>query len=132
MGDLPLRGTDLFPLLREIWSFAVKKDIHPKYYDCKITYRGEHVMTVGAYRPRDDCGNLVRIPPILHRQAVLRGHHRSRREVPEEIRRRLLQEQEEVIRSRIYPRDPLCQTITPRPCRGVSHFQPYCLHLERS
>ena len=51
MDDLPLRGTDLFPLLREIWSFAVKKDIHPKYYDCKITYRGEHVMTVGATVP---------------------------------------------------------------------------------
>ena len=51
MGDLPLRGSGLFPLLREIWSFAVKKDIHPKYYDCKITYRGEHVMTVGATVP---------------------------------------------------------------------------------
>ena len=51
MVDLSLRGSGLFPLLREIWSFAVKKDIHPKYYDCKITYRGEHVMTVGATVP---------------------------------------------------------------------------------
>ena len=30
----------------------MKKDIHPKYYpDCKVMYRGEHVMTVGATVP---------------------------------------------------------------------------------
>jgi large subunit ribosomal protein L31 len=31
---------------------AMKKDIHPKYYpDCKVMYRGEQVMTVGATVP---------------------------------------------------------------------------------
>lgn len=30
----------------------MKKDTHPKYYpDCKVMYRGEHVLTVGATVP---------------------------------------------------------------------------------
>ncbi len=30
----------------------MKADIHPKYFpDCKVFYRGEHVMTVGATVP---------------------------------------------------------------------------------
>jgi large subunit ribosomal protein L31 len=30
----------------------MKKDIHPQYYpDCKVYYRGEHIMTVGATVP---------------------------------------------------------------------------------
>jgi large subunit ribosomal protein L31 len=30
----------------------MKSDIHPKYYpNCKVMYRGEHVMTVGATVP---------------------------------------------------------------------------------
>lgn len=30
----------------------MKKDIHPEYHqDCKVFFRGEHVMTVGATVP---------------------------------------------------------------------------------
>jgi large subunit ribosomal protein L31 len=30
----------------------MKQDIHPKWYsDCKVFYRGQHVMTVGATVP---------------------------------------------------------------------------------
>ena len=30
----------------------MKKDIHPEYHqECKVFYRGEHVMTVGATVP---------------------------------------------------------------------------------
>ncbi len=30
----------------------MKKDIHPEYFpECKVYYRGEHVMTVGATVP---------------------------------------------------------------------------------
>lgn len=30
----------------------MKNDTHPKYYpNCKVTYRGEHIMTVGATVP---------------------------------------------------------------------------------
>jgi large subunit ribosomal protein L31 len=30
----------------------MKDDIHPKFYpECKVTFRGEHVMTVGATVP---------------------------------------------------------------------------------
>lgn len=33
-------------------SQTMKNDIHPKYYpNCKVMYRGEHVMTVGATVP---------------------------------------------------------------------------------
>ncbi len=33
-------------------ALAMKKDTHPEYYpECKITYRGEVVMTVGATVP---------------------------------------------------------------------------------
>ncbi|MEM7229203.1 MAG: 50S ribosomal protein L31 [Planctomycetota bacterium] len=29
----------------------MKKDIHPEYHECKVIFRGEHVMTVGATVP---------------------------------------------------------------------------------
>ena len=40
------------PLTRRIWSPTMKSDIHPKFHkDCKVFFRGEHVMTVGATVP---------------------------------------------------------------------------------
>ena len=29
----------------------MKKDIHPEYHECQVTYRGEVIMTVGATVP---------------------------------------------------------------------------------
>ena len=40
------------PALREIWSLIIKNEIHPEYHnDCKVFFRGEHVMTLGATVP---------------------------------------------------------------------------------
>ena len=34
------------------WSSIMKNDTHPEYHnDCKVFFRGEHVMTVGATVP---------------------------------------------------------------------------------
>ena len=41
----------------------MKKDIHPQYHpDCKVYYRGEHIMTVGA------------TVPLLCRTTAMRPH----------------------------------------------------------
>ena len=46
----------------------------------------------------EDVGRgLVGFTPVLHRQQLLRGHHRSRGTLPEEVPGRLLQEQEEEV-----------------------------------
>ena len=32
--------------------YTMKKELHPKWYpDCKVNFRGQHVMTVGATVP---------------------------------------------------------------------------------
>ena len=34
------------------WSPTMKNDTHPEYFnDCKVMFRGEHVMTLGATVP---------------------------------------------------------------------------------
>ena len=44
-------NTWLTPLLG-IWSPIMKNEIHPEYHnDCKVFFRGEHVMTLGATVP---------------------------------------------------------------------------------
>src|SRR5690606_32493209 len=58
--------------------------------------RGRHGSR--RHRARASRGNLVRLAPVLHRSEDLRGHRRPRREVPAQVRWRLLQaQQEEVI-----------------------------------
>jgi large subunit ribosomal protein L31 len=56
----------IFPAFRGGWSlpglrytaglpkgiYTMKKELHPKWYpDCKVNFRGQHVMTVGATVP---------------------------------------------------------------------------------
>ena len=52
-GERILRGLALgWPHRRSGEPPAMRKEIHPEYYpECKVTYRGEVVMTVGATVP---------------------------------------------------------------------------------
>ena len=44
-----IRGS---PAFWGTWSPTMKNEIHPEYHtDCKVFFRGEHVMTVGATVP---------------------------------------------------------------------------------
>jgi large subunit ribosomal protein L31 len=45
-------NTGLLCQSMRIWSNTMKNEIHPEYHqDCKVFFRGEHVMTVGATVP---------------------------------------------------------------------------------
>ena len=77
----------------------MKDKVHPKYYtDAKVFYRGEVVMTVGATVPASSGTATWKVPfaPVLHRPEIVCRYRRPGREVPAQVRRRLLQRQEEV------------------------------------
>ncbi len=137
--DSPVARSDApdRPLLPRARSFAMKSEIHPEYFpEAKVYFRGEVVMTVGADRARTARRGLERFAPVLHRAEGVHRRRGPRRAVPEEVRRRLLQQEEarqEVgLRIRSIPTPPVrrrrCRWRSvaplprrlPAPCRSTS------------
>src|SRR6185295_12554612 len=65
-----------------------------------LPHQGLPQRRAGVHHRRNHAGvargSLVRVAPVLHGEAAVRGLRRPSREVPEEVRRQLLRGQKEV------------------------------------